>query len=36
MEALDRGLVAPVKYLMQEPPSDIVVSGSFDCFFVNG
>jgi hypothetical protein len=36
MEALDRGLVAPVERLMEEPPSDIVVSGSFDRFFVNG
>src|SRR5262245_18730737 len=36
MEAFDRGLVAPVKGLMQEPPSDIVVSSSFDRFFVNG
>ena len=36
MEALDRGLVAPVERLVQEPPGDIVVSGSFDCFFVNG
>jgi hypothetical protein len=36
MEALDRRLVTPVKRLMQEPSSDIVVCGSFDCFFVNG
>jgi hypothetical protein len=36
MEAFDRGLVAPVERLMQEPRCDIVVGGSFDCFFVNG
>jgi hypothetical protein len=36
MEALDRSLVAPVERFMQEPPGDIVVSGSFDGFFVNG
>jgi hypothetical protein len=28
--------VAPVERFMQEPPGDIVVSGSFDCLFVNG
>src|SRR4029077_13159739 len=36
MEALDCGLMAPVERLLQEPPGDIVVCGSFDCFFVNG
>ena len=36
MEALDRSLVAPVERFMQEPPGDIVVSGSLDRFFVNG
>src|SRR5262245_17949978 len=36
MEALERRLVASVKRLVQEPPGDIVVCGSFDCFFVNG
>ena len=36
MEALDCRLVAPVERLMQEPRCDIVVSGSFDRFFVNG
>jgi len=35
MEALDGSLVAPVECFMQEPPGDIVVSGSFDRFFVN-
>src|SRR5262249_59559085 len=36
IEALDCGLVAPVEGLMQEPPGNIVVSSSFDRFFVNG
>src|SRR5262245_34475607 len=35
MEALDRSLVAPVERFMQEPPGDIVVSSSFDGFFMN-
>src|SRR5262245_60937274 len=35
MEAFDRGLVAPVERLMEEPSGDIVVCSSFDRFFVN-